>query len=352
MEDGNNPTPLLTAVAKLKRQLLLHEQPPGQGERKGPPLLLLSLWQVDLLHALVRLAGRLLLLLPSSTDEADTNVPAPAPAPALAFLQRAASALDLRGAWQEAAAAGGGGGEGGKTSSCLAWAARRVLVRMEAAVLGTLLSSSSSSSSSGPSSLLSAQARRLLPLCGPGQEWEARGLLLLGIDGDEEEEEEGGMEEKESAAATTLRRLFTSVLADEGALLHGRLLVGEEAPLCPTTRASLLVSPRLSPPYTLLPLPPHWLLLPLASSLAAGRVEEEDENEADQTGANTGAGAALKTTTRILHATLRFLLRPHDVWPSYTSLLPPGLPLYYLLCLGLFPYDAFVGTVGGEVRVG
>jgi hypothetical protein len=58
------------------------------------------------------------------------------------------------------------------------------------------------------------------------------------------------------------------------------------------------------------------------------------------------------TTTWILHATLRFLLRDEDVWPSYTALLPPGLPLYHLLCLGLFPYEAFLGEKGREVGGG
>ena len=332
---------LLGAAAGSKRQLLLQGRL-GQ-EEEG----LHSLWRVELLYALVRLAGRLLPSSPSSSSSSLSSEPAAA---ALAFLQRAAAALDLREAWQEAAAAagaaaGGGGGAGGLSTegmaaaaapSSLTWAARRLLVRTEGAVLQTLLSAAAPSSA--PS--VRAQARCLLPLCGPGQEWEAHGLVVLGIDDDGTE----GREDR--TQGTTLRRLFASVLADEGALAHGRLLVGEKGP-CPA-RASLLVSPRLSPPHTLLPLPPHWLLLPLASSLApttAVAAAEEGEEAAGQ-----AAAAATATTRRILHATLRYLLRQDGAWHSYTALLPPGLPLYHLLCLGLFPYEAFAGPAGSEVR--
>lgn len=305
--DDERPSFLLGAIAGLKRRLLLHGRiEEEEGGQDGPPEGFVSLWRVDLLSALIRLStGRGLV-------EGKTG------AVARAFVKRAAAALDLQGAWQEAAAAAGSAGDA-SFSSCLAWMARRLLVRTEAAALEALQLSSPPPSSPSVSLQVQAQARRLLALCGPGQEWEARGLIVQGLVGGENEE----------AKTALLRRLFTSVLADESALAQGRLLA-DEGPN--PARASLLLSPRLAPLHTLLPLPPHWALLPLASSLP------------------TGSTAAATTATHILRSTLRFLLRD-DVWRSYTALLPPGLPLYHLLCLGLFPYETFAGADGEAVRL-
>jgi hypothetical protein len=110
MEDDDITTgrSLLAAVAGVKRQLLLQGRVGQEEETGSPPPPLLSLWRVDLLYALVRLAGRLLLSCSSS--------PLSEPAiTALAFLWRAATALDLKQEWQEAAAAGAGGAAAAKT---------------------------------------------------------------------------------------------------------------------------------------------------------------------------------------------------------------------------------------------
>lgn len=324
MEDGQSLTnPLFTSISALKRQLLLsgrlEAQAEGDDDGQPPPPLLLRLLHVDFLYALIRLAARLA----SSSD--DTTEAAAA---VQALLQRAAGCLDLQTAWQEAAAAasGGIGQQQQPQPAAWAWAARRLLVRAEAAALEALLLLPSPVP---PPASLRAQARRLLPLCAPGQEWEAWGLLLRGL---------------EDGETQTLPKLFTSVLADPTALAQGRLLVGDRAPS--PARGSLLLAPWVAarPPHTLLPLPPHWLLLPLASSLAGAGGQQGPEQEEEQ-----DSSSGIGTTTRILRATMYFLLRDEDVWPSYTALLPPGLPLYYLLCLGLFPYEAFTGETGREV---
>ena len=201
------------------------------------------------------------------------------------------------------------------------------------------------------------QALHLLSLCTPGDEAMAAHLLLLSLarQGQGEGEDEGGREEGQ-----VLLRIFRAAMGQEEAMRQSRLLYdrgkgrregrreggregGRErdsevkfAGLSasdamssshysssfppsgpPSALPSLLLSPSLSPLPTLLPLPPHWLLLPLASS-------------------SSPSPSSSSLAARLLLSSLSFLLRP-SVWRAYTSLLPPGLLLYYCMCLSLFP---------------
>ena len=128
-KDDNADSPLFPSIAVLKRQLLLTGQLEAEeGGHGGPPqpLPLRRLLHIDLLYALIRLAGHLVAVA-SSDDTQSTTATTTAIATATGFLQRTARALDLQAAWQEAAAgATTAGGSGTKQPAAWAWAARRL----------------------------------------------------------------------------------------------------------------------------------------------------------------------------------------------------------------------------------
>jgi hypothetical protein len=217
------------------------------------------------------------------------------------FLEEVRSRMNLVGEWVEMAAGGGlGKGRGRQGPECTHWLARRLLVLLEAEVVGAGVG--------GGREGVEAQARRLVPLCGPGEEEAAKRLVLAcGV-----------------GRHAALAGLYAGVLCDGAALGHAQALAAARRP---SARASLLLLPALKPPQTLLPLPPHWLLLPLGS----------------EPGTDHGL------TRRLLASTLALL---HNL-PGYTPLLPPGLVLYHALCVCLAPAEALAhdDVAGGFLKV-
>ena len=229
---------LLATLAKAARQAAFvplgsaDDDDDDEGREKDDGLF--SLWRIDLVYALVRLARHALLLLLSSSSSSSSSLSGAATqeesgdagsiGALVGFLQRVAEASDPPTGGIAADTTEGGT----PRSASLAWAANRLLVRAGTEAVEALLAvqTASSSSSSSSSSLVApqARARRLLPLCRPGQEEAARRLVLVALSRPvvvATAAEEG---REVAAAAVTLQRLFTSVLADEAAARQSRLL--------------------------------------------------------------------------------------------------------------------------------
>lgn len=260
---------LLKSAASVKRAMLAVDATVSADDVAG----------VDLLLALVRLwsAGLRGGLPPTTT------------ACALTGLQRVSEALDLGEEWRQAAASPAASSaviQGyTATRSVRRQHARRLLVAAEHLTLTTL------ASAGGEIGQLAAQARRLVPICGPGSEHACLQLMML-----------GGLADKPSLAT-----MYQQVVLG-GRASHPRLLQCRDQPSCLTT---LLLHPSLHDPAPLLPLPYHWLLSPLVSQ----------------------GGSDHALTTRLLRDCLSLLAST----PTYTSQLPPAVLLYHLLSLCLFP---------------
>jgi hypothetical protein len=209
---------------------------------------------------------------------------------ALCSLERLASALDLIDDWRTAAADALSSStvlQSLSASACIPTQhLRRLLVYLEHSVLCLLTSTNPTAGQ------YADQARRLVPLCGPGCEHLCLDLLRL----------------SNLSTYPALQSLYTNVILGP---CPPPVLSPRRAPsLVP----SLLLHASLTAPAPLLPLPFHYLLSPLISH----------------------SGSDLALTSTLLTETLQLLAST----PSYTSLLPAPLLLYHLLALSLFPIDA------------